>query len=309
MEKKLRLLGDVLGEYYRVNEEYLFYCPYCRHHKRKFSINVSKGVYKCWVCDVNGRNLRRIVRRFGTFYQRKEWEELDGRVDLNIFDKIFEEEPEEEQQIIKLPKEFTSLANKGLPLAALPALNYLGRRKIFSDDILRWKIGYCASGEYAGRVLVPSFNEDGHVNYFVARSYDNNWKKYKNPPASRDIIFNDLYVDWTSDLSIVEGVFDAIVAGGNSIPLLGSSLRVDSNLFQKIVKNDTPIYVALDPDAEKKALNLIKNLLTYGVELYKVDITPFSDVGEMTKEEYRKRKDEALPMTEDSYLLYQAMNL
>ena len=58
-----------------------------------------------------------------------------------------------------------------------------------------------------------------------------------------------------------------------------------------------------------KALRLIKNLLVYGVELYKVDITPFSDVGEMTKEEYKRRKTEALPMTEDSYLLYQAMNL
>ena len=82
-----------------------------------------------------------------------------------------------------------------------------------------------------------------------------------------------------------------------------------SRLFQKIVKNDTPIYIALDPDADKKAMRLIKDLLIYGVELYKVSIGPFSDVGEMTKEEYKKRKDEALPMTEDSYLLYQAMNL
>ena len=171
-------------------------------------------------------------------------------------------------------------------------------------------MGFCASGEYGGRIVIPSFNEDGYLDYFIARSYyKDSWKKYKNPAANRDIIFNDLCIDWTSDLAIVEGVFDAVVAGPNSIPLLGSSLRVGSRLFQKIVKNDTPIYIALDPDADKKAMRLIKDLLAYGIQLYKVNIDPFSDVGEMTREEYKKRKEMALSMTEDNFLLYQAMNL
>ena len=34
-------------------------------------------------------------------------------------------------------------------------------------------------------------------------------------------------------------------------------------------------------NAEKKALNLIKKLLTFDIELYKVNIAPYSDVGEM----------------------------
>ena len=111
-----------------------------------------------------------------------------------------------------------------------------------------------------------------------------------------------LYVDWQSDVSIVEGVFDAIVAG-NAVPILGSSLREDSRLIKNVVENDTPVYIALDPDAEKKALNLIKKLLTFDIELYKVNIAPYSDVGEMSKEEYQKRKDQATLMNQESFLV------
>ena len=57
-------------------------------------------------------------------------------------------------------------------------------------------------------------------------------RKYLNPPADRDIIFNELYIDWDSDIILVEGAFDAIKAGPNSIPLLGSTLREESSLFQ-----------------------------------------------------------------------------
>ena len=96
-------------------------------------------------------------------------------------------------------------------------------------------------------------------------------------------------------------MFDAIVAG-NAVPILGSSLRDDSDLIMNIVRNDTPVYIALDPDAEKKAMKIIKKLLTFGVELYKVDILPYSDVGDMSKVEYQRRKDRAKLMTQDTFL-------
>ena len=150
---------------------------------------------------------------------------------------------------------------------------------------------------------MPSFGLSGHCNYFIARSYTGNYRKYLNPNASRDIIFNHLFLDFQEDLSIVEGAFDAIVAGPNSVPLLGSTLRDESKLFQEIIDNDTTVYMALDPDAEKKSMHLIKNLLNHSVKIYKVDIHPYSDVGEMTKEEYQKRKRNAAFMNNDDYLL------
>jgi len=104
---------------------------------------------------------------------------------------------------------------------------------------------------------------------------------------------------------IVEGVFDAIVAG-NAVPILGSTLRADSRLIQKIVYNDTPVYIALDPDAEAKERRIIQTLLKYDIELYKIDVSGYEDVGSMPKEIFQRRKQQASIIDSDNYLL---MNL
>ena len=266
-------------------------------------------MFKCWICDSNGRDIRRLVRRFGTFLQRQEWDKLTNNIDLSGFDNIFaEEEDNIIEQKISLPKEFVSLTDSKLPKTANAAKKYLKSRGITQEDILRWKVGYCLEGEFGGRVIIPSFGLSGHPSYFIARSYTNSGYRYKNPPVSRDIIFNELYLDWDEDLVIVEGAFDAVIAGPNAVPILGSNLRENSKLFQEIVKHDTPVYLALDPDMEQKAFKLINSLLSYGVELYKVEISPFDDVGEMTKEEFQKRKEQATLFNPDNYLFYKMLN-
>jgi len=301
--EKLKILKDILGSYFRSGEEYLFHCKKCGHDKKKLSVNFDKNVFKCWICDYRGNNLFRLVKRYGSFLQRQEWEKYSNTIDISssLEELLFTEEEQEEEVVLKLPKEFTSLANRNLPLSALEAKKYLQSRGITQADILRWKIGYCKKGEYKDRIIIPSFNNDGKVNYFVARSYGREWPPYKNPNVSKDIIFNQLYIDFKNDLVLVEGAFDAVKAD-NAVPILGSSLREDSKLFQEIVKWDTTVYVALDPDAEKKAMKLIKSLLLYGVEVYKVDVTGYKDVGEMTREEFQKRKGEAKQITNEEYL-------
>lgn len=267
-------------------------------------MNLEKDAFKCWVCSFRGPSITRAVRRFGNFLQRQEWEELQGIVDhsVSLYEQMFGKEEETVEQTVSLPKEFHSLCNKKVPFSSAPARNYLKSRGITKEDIIRWKIGYCASGDYAERIIIPSFNLDGTVNYFIARSYNKRDYKYKNPEgASKDIIFNHLYVDWKNPVHLVEGVFDAIPAR-NAIPLLQCSLREDSKLFQEITKHDTPVYVALDPEAEKGAMRLIKNLLEYDIECYKVDISGEEDVGAMGREKYLARVAEAERMNPKSYL-------
>lgn len=302
-KEKLTILTDALGESYRSGDEHLFFCPKCNHHKKKMSVNINKDKFKCWVCDYYGASIRRLIRRYGNYAHQKKWSQYEPELEISGFEEAFFGTGEEEVvETLSLPSEFKPLATVATSLAAKPARRYLMERGITREDILRWKIGYCPSGEYGGRVVIPSFNCDGKVSYFVGRTYDGNWKKYMNPSVQRNLVFNELYVDWRSDLSIVEGVFDAIVAG-NAVPILGSSLREDSKLIKNVVENDTPVYIALDPDAEKKALKLIKKLLTFDIELYKVDINPYSDVGDMSKQEYQKRKDSAVLMTNESFLV------
>jgi DNA primase len=305
MDKKeaKKILHGTLGNYLDKGNELLFRCPSCNHHKRKFSVNLDKNVYKCWVCDYRGRNLRRIVRRFGSYTQLQKWDQITNRSDLERFADLFME-PEliEDAQKLDLPQEFISLCSNKIPATGMYALRYLEKRGVTRADILKWKIGYCFSGEYRNRIVIPSFDKDGDVSYFIARSYSGDSYKYKNPRASKDITFNELYIDWNKDLVLVEGVFDALVAG-NAVPILGSTLRKGSDLLRKIVRNDTPIYIALDPDAAKKERRVIKTLLEYDVELYKVDISGYEDVGSMTKEVFEQRKNNATFIDSDNYLL------
>lgn len=302
-KQKLAILKEVLGQPQQSGKEYLFYCVFCKHHKKKLSLNLDKNKYKCWICDAAGP-IKRLIKRFGNFQQQQKWRELTGQVEISDFEKILfkDDKKIEEEQLVPLPAEFISLCNRSPSLSCVAPLNYLRKRGIEREDILRWKIGYCSTGEFGERIIVPSFNLDGKCNYFVARTYTKYWKKYLNPSQTRDIIFNELYIDWDEDVTICEGVFDAIKIP-NSIPILGSTLREDSKLFQQLVRNDSAVYLALDPDADIKISKLVESLLRYGIEVFKVPIAPFKDVGEMDKVEFLRRKAEAKLIKNSDYLL------
>ena len=92
----------------------------------------------------------------------------------------------------------------------------------------------------------------------------------------------------------------------NTVPLMGSSLMVDSSLFQTIVKNKSKVILALDEDVEKKACTIGKKFLQYGVETYKIEVSPYGDVGNMPKGEFLLRYENADRVNE-SYLLRNRM--
>ena len=307
MNEKIKIINDILGSYRKQRDEYLYSCPFCESSsgKQKMSINFSKNFAKCWSCDWRAKNIYRIVRRFGTYDQRQKYLLLDGRLDLTEFDNFFAEINDEEiKQTISLPEEFVSLCNKNLPSSSMKALKYLNSRGITQKDIRNWKIGYCTGGKYGGRIVIPSYNWEGDANYFIARSFVGDWKRYLNPPVGRDIVFNELYVDWDEEIVLVEGVFDSIVAGSNAIPILGSTLRENSRLFQQIVLNDTPVYLALDKDAESKRNWIIKSFLRYDIELYIIDTSDHEDIGSMTREQFLGIKEKAILADLDEIMIF-----
>ena len=310
MKEKLEILKDVLGRCRVSGHEHLFLCPYCGHHKRKFSVNVEKNVYKCWVCDTRGLDLYQVIRKHGSHGNIQKWRMLTNKVEINAFDDIFREPEEEKEEKIPLPKEFVSLAND-VPITARNALNYLRKRGVTKEDMVRWKIGYCSEGEYANRIIIPSFGMTGYANFFIARSYSGDWMRYKNPNVNRNIIFNELYVDWSRDIILVEGAFDAIRSHciGTPIPLLGSTLRVESKLFQNLVNRGASVYLALDEDASKKASSIAQNLMKYGVQTYAIDTSGYEDVAEMPRDVLENRKQQATVMSADNYLFQRIRSL
>ena len=306
MRNKKNILTEVLGSGYNSKDETLYHCPFCKHHKKKLSVNVTKGFFKCWVCDTKG-GISYLIKRFGTIDDRHDWALLDQEVDFSTMDLIFNQ-PEEKLPPVKLPAEYMCLAKKGLPPAAKDAISYLWSRGIGHKDILYYKIGFCLTGKYKKRIIIPSFDEEGNCNYFTARSYSGDWLSYKNPPASKNIIFNDLLIDWTKPITLVEGPFDSIKMG-NSIPILGSTLKETTKLFKKIAEKQTKVFIGLDEDALSKSMKLISLLLEYGLDVYKINTSEIEDIGSITKTEAEDLKLEASPINLESIFdIYWSLN-
>ena len=63
------------------------------------------------------------------------------------------------------------------------------------------------------------------------------------------------------------------------------------------------MFLALDEDASKKARHIARLLLKYGVEVHEVDTSGIEDVGDMSKDDFQSRKNNAAIVEKDNYLL------
>jgi|TARA_Y100000289_G_C3929071_1_gene155298 DNA primase len=301
LSEKLQILKDAFGRCWNTGTETLFKCPKCNHDKLKMSINVDKNAFKCWVCNFSGNKISYLISKYAPEHY-VQWTGVAEELDLSQYEFIFQETPEDIEQVVELPREFKTLTGQKSG-DKTRALEYLYSRDISDLDILKWKIGYCDFGEYQGRIIIPSFNKSGKLNYFVARSFVDDWMKYKNPKASKNIVFNDLSINWDDDIVIVEGAFDA-VRHDNCIPVLGSTLRENHKLFEKICRNKTQVYLALDEDAKVKELGIAKKFREYGVASKSIPVKPYADLAEMPRDEFLSRKQNADFITDLDYLHY-----
>jgi DNA primase len=303
--KKEKVLRRVLGDYYQSSDEFLFTCPFCKHHKKKLSINIEKNVWKCWVCDRSGKKTDYLIKRFGNTQDLKDWG-VDKNLELEqINDLLYGKSEPAYKAEVELPEGYQPLLIGPKTFLKKKAIKYLHKRGVTDKNIFRLKIGVCKKGEYGNRIIIPSFNNEGEINYFIARSLDSSFLKYKNPKVSKsDIIFNELLLDFEKPIYIVEGVFDSMVMGKNSVPILGSTIKENSRLFQKIVESNTLVYIALDDDAERKERRIINLFLSYGIGVMKIDTSGYEDVGAMPKEEIADRVENAHYIDNSINMLY-----
>ena len=81
--------------------------------------------------------------------------------------------------------------------------------------------------------------------------------------------------------------------------------------MSEIVRNDTTVCLALDSDADKKISELLSLFLKYDIEAYKIDLkkTKYEDIGEMSKEEFKKLKSTMQKINFDNLLVNKIMNI
>lgn len=268
------LLENVLGSSTSQNNELLFQCPFCHHRKKKLSINTITGKWHCWICNSKGGHILWLLKKLNLSKEQiAKFREVLGDEDIKIYKKT------ESNIVLQLPPEYKPLWKKDNSYAYLHALSYLNQRGFTIIDILRYKIGYCEKGAYAGRIIIPSYDENNQLNYFTGRLFYEQGMKYKNPPISKNVIVFENFVDWEQPIILCEGMFDAIALKQNAIPLMGKTLpkKLEQKLVEKKVKE---VYIFLDIDAKKEALNMEQHLKQYNIDT-KLVLTDGKDASEM----------------------------
>lgn len=297
-ERKLSAVSRVLGDPKLVKgDEHVFTCvdPFRRHSessktKLKLSVNIETDVFNCWSCGFKGKSLAGILRLVRNNPDLEEYLDEAGGPPRCV--RVEVQEPP------KLPPEMKTLAHMGQrDKLESKYLEYLLKRGVGIQDVFRYKLGFCSSGGYSGRVVIPSFDKNGNLSTFAARSiYGGVEPKYDGPEVDKTtIVFNELMVDWDRDVVIVEGQMDAIVGGDNFIPLCGKTLPVRSVLFKRLVAAGRTAYVALDPDAVDQAIRICSDLAAYDVRamLVPMDGTDPADAG---RREMKERIAKAVPI-------------
>jgi len=265
------IFGDVNG--YLHSEQIQVNCPHCQERdglsypdgKFNLEINTAKRMFRCWKCDEPkfSGSLGRLIRIFGTSVDYELYKSYAG-----IFHDYDFVEDEKEFIQIKLPDEMISFSQIDVMNPDhFEAYNYLvNERKLSRDVILDYRLGFCTTGKYANRIIIPSYDKEGEVNYFVGRYYgqDPKIKKklpYLNPHNDKDvIIFNEGKINWDSTIYLVEGTFDMLSFPINTVPMLGKTLS--TTLFMKLKELKPNVVILLDPDAYKNSIELYYTLHT-----------------------------------------------
>ena len=275
------LLGsieNILGKSHkRARDNYAFNCPFCNHRKPKLEINMAtneegKNFWECWVCQTRGQSIRSLLRQLKT--PREQAADILKYLPKGSYIEY------KQLSIVELPKEYQPLYTASqTSVIANKVRKYLYERGLSSNDFIKYSIGYTTSGEYGGRIIIPSYSQSGQLNFFIARTYDGNYFKYKNPEASKDIIFFENLINGDQPIILCEGVFDAMAIRRNAIPILGKS--ISTSLYKKIITSKLQdIYVALDNDARDKAYEIAEKFLNQGKRVFLINL-PDKDPSEM----------------------------
>lgn len=265
-QKVITLLNSHLGHGTQHRKgEASYYCPLCNHYKKKLQINLITQRWHCWVCNAKGNGLYSLFKKTGASYDL-----LTAVKDINVGKSLTHSNTE--TVIKQLPTEFRPLHINWNTPHYKNALHYvINVRGLTPLDVLRYNIGYCEEGEYKGMIIIPSYDKNNQLNYFVGRSYYDGAFKHKNPSWSKDIIGFENQIDFNQPITLVEGAFDAISTKRNCIPLFGK--KIMPTLRHTLISKKVPkLHISLDKDAAEDAIKELEYYINSGIEVYFVDL-------------------------------------
>ena len=286
MSQVLYLLESVLGKSRSQGQNYLFTCPFHGGaddmHIRIETDSHGKNKWNCYSCKKGGHTIRQLFKKIAP--------DKVQVIDALIIPKYFEQIPVDKRpQVLILPLEFKHFKDIHInDHVGRMALAYIHKRGFSDLDILKYNLGYCEEGKYRNRIIFPSYDARGKLNYFIGRTFIEDAQPRYLPCdfPRKDIIPFELFINWKVPVILCEGFFDAKAIARNAIPLMEKG--VSPGIMKKLLSGDVKkVYIALDKDALKNALDHADTLLAHGKKVYLVELDG-KDPSAMGFEEFTK---------------------
>lgn len=295
-------------------DEWLMDCWECGDRKLYFNIQKITGFcVKCWV----PRTLQDIAKQHGIarfdilqFIQDIKLEEMrtQGLRDTVLQGLLGRERaPMADLPEVLLPSEYRTLREGKESINGKQALAYMVNRGFDPEVLFYMGFGYCATGYYRQRVVIP-FYENGRLVYWQARDYTGTVdpkKKILNPPSwlvstgKTEVLFNSEAIKKHEVAVMTESWGSSLAVGRMSFAING--FHMSERQFELIKQAPVQtVIVMLDPGQELAAWNTAKRLS----ECKRVLVAELKggDPNEVSRNVLFNTLREAVPYTSNEFL-------
>lgn len=238
-------------------------CPYCGKEK-KFGVQLDDNRAHCFSCDIHTKPLSVVFARENLNTYRDVTSFLNTFQDIKIFNT--KNDTINTRDEFKLPDEFRLVGLYDSQVAKIVENNLKGRG-FNIRKLMKAGVGYCASGKYAGRIIIPYY-QNAKLVYFNARKFVDLGEKFKNPSEEEagigksKLIYNIDAIYLFTKAYIFESATNSLTMGDNGTGTGGKSLSI----WQKNQYLTAPCeryVIGLDDDAQKLAYKLSLELIPH----------------------------------------------
>lgn len=302
---------------YTSGNEHAYYCPNCNWKNPRLMVNYNDDKFHCWYCNwggqsnigilyklgVNNSIIQQAKRELGIYAGFSSSDHTISSVDKvkNILHNN-DDTVHGMKKLFRIPKSFSNLYdNRKLFKQAYRYLRL--ERGLSQKEIKLYNFHYDPDQR---AILLPSYYYNGNINYYIVKKLDGG---YINLEESKfNSIFFESYIDFSGDINLTEGGFDAISIGYNTIPLLGLKL---SPLLIETIKKHRPrsVTLYLDRTALYNSYHLGKELYNMGINTYMAHNSVYDDPNDTPRDIIKTTLQNRKQFNLQNLILWQNNNL
>lgn len=271
-------------------------CCFCDDGKERLGINVETGVAHCFKCDWASGDKDSTVNS-----KRRTFTKLAAEANLSVIFTVEEGEEdvtvEEKTEVLKkgkqkyaerLPQAFEPLYERVNDRISKEARRYLFDRGVTKRQLEVHRIGFCAAGRYAYRIVFPVWYGK-KLRGYVCRDFTGKSElKYLNSDGEKGLYGLPVRNRRTSKGVLVEGVFDklAVERAVSYDTFAGLGSKLTPRQLKKLSTYNT-IVIWAEPDRAgvegtiKRARLLQKKKIQVKVVLPLSDVDTDTDPGKL----------------------------